>query len=937
MKHAQTLPIILPGINPETVQHAGLRHIDADTAWQLTGISATGMLIPYHTIEGATVTDNEQPFFRLRLDHPRDGQKYHQIAGSTTHAYIPPQHVGSDRFEEIILVEGEKKALALSDVGEIAFGISGFYGGATKTEGERWVPVPELEAIQRICPPSKIYFAGDQDTLFNGQFYDAAIKLKQAFPSATVHCLQVPADAPGKGFDDCRAALDPEAFFELRNKAKAKAERVQVDSRSTVGSLALTSLRAEWPEILAAFKNGTAEDQTVLRDNLVKLTASLKVFRCDLDADDLIKLAEKDCGYSRRSFNAAVKERHTKVQREMQSHADKGTCIEITKTDHQGDWAAQAAEVLGKMLYWHGKKFANVIDGKIVHFETANIATYLDHPDRCKFLRINRDGIEEPLTLTANDAEYIESVPVHSPELVRPIEVVSSMPALIWRPPGYEVVTGYDSESRVYSTGSLPELPSVKDARNRLLQVIGDFNFSNGYEKARCLSFLLTPAVVRSGALGKGRCPFFYISKDQKGAGGGYLVKLVAAVYGMRAGAVVPGENNAEKSKEGVSTYLAQGNHLIYFDNVRGDALKRVAYLESLLTEPTFEARAPYMQALVDVQREVFACTSNGATMSEDMADRTLEIRIVRQPQGYTFQDWPEGDLLDHVEANRAEILAAIYALVQCYDEAVRKTRSTRRSFRFGQWEHALSWLIREHFPELPGLLEDNYFDRKRVELTDPNYTMLVEILRHAATIKPNTPTATTELVELARERGVAMKGEKPEMELGKLLTRHFPVNGRHVFAGSFSVTRTERTTVSSNGNPVRFYAVSFLAEASEGAKAGPQDTPTATASSRGPSQLPASFTESTPGGEKPTIQIGGIEPAKPVIHDRIMPGKTPATDMKAPPPHPVMPPPLTPRATPPPPPTMPPQAPEGWFKQPDASLPPPVRRPPPPPPPHLA
>ena len=913
MKPDHPPSLSLPGINAETIQYAGLRHIDADDALQLTGLQAPGMLIPYRTIEGATVTDNQQPFFRLRLDHPRDGQKYHQFAGSTTHAYIPPHHVGSDRFEEITLVEGEKKALALSDVGEMAFGISGFYGGATKTDGDRWVPVAELEAIQHICPPTKIYFAGDQDTLFNGQFYDAAIKLQLAFPSASIYCLQVPATAPGKGFDDCRAAMEPAAFIELLRNAKAKAERVRVDSQSTVGSLALTSLRTEWPEILASFKNGTPEVQAALRDNLVKLTAGLKVFKSELDADELIKLAEKDLNCARRSFNAAVKERQKKAQREMHDLPNKGKGIEIKMTDQQGLWAAQAAEALGKMIYWHGKKFANVIDGDIVHFESATIATYLDHPDRCKFFRLNRDGMEEPMKLTANDAQYIESVPAHSPDLVRPIEVLSSKPVLIWRPPGYELVTGYDRESRVYASGSLPELPSVEEAKNLLLQIIGDFNFSNDYEKARCIAFLLTPAVVRSGTLGQGRCPFFYVSKDQKGAGGGYLVKLVASIYGMRAGAVVPAESNPEKSKEGVSAYLAKGNYLVYLDNVRGDVLKRVAYLESLLTEPTFEARAPYMQVLVDVQREVFACTSNGATMSEDLADRTLEIRIVRQPQGYFFHDWPEGDLLAHVEANRAEILAAIYALVQCYNETARQTRLSRRSFRFGQWEHALSWLISQHFPELPGLLESNYFLRKKVELTDPNYTMLVEILRLAATYKPNSPTATSELVELAREREIAIKGERPEMELGKLLTRHFSNNGRHEFAGRFSVTRSERATPSSNGNLVRFYAISFLAEAEEGSKAGPQDKPTVTASSTGPGQLQANCTESIQGDEQPSLQID-IKPAQPVTHDRVMPAKPQAPIMRTPPPPLIKPLPPVPRAKPPPP-SMPSQAPEGRFK----------------------
>lgn len=932
--------IALSGINPETIQLAGLQHVDAATALQLTGIDASGLLIPYRTIDGVNVMDGSEPFYRLRLDHPRGSQKYHQRAGSSPHAYIPPHNMTGDRFEEIVLVEGEKKALALSDTGKTAFGISGFYGGATRTDDGRWVPVPELEEIKRICSPETIYFAGDQDTLFNGQFYDAAIKLREAFPDARLYCLQVPANAPGKGFDDCRAVMEPEAFAAMLQQAEAKALRIEVTDKSSVGSLALTSLREERSEMIAGFKKANPEQQTALRDNLLKLTVSLRMFKCDLDAEEVIKLAEAECGYGRRAFNAEVKNRLQAAQREARRDLGTGNCTSIIKTEHQGVWAAQAAEVLGQMLYWHGRKFADVTNGDIVHFDASTIATYLDNPDRCQFFRLNREGLQDPVALTANDAKYIESVPTHRPELIRPIEIVATTPVLIWRPPGYELITGYDRESRVYCSGSLPALPSVEEAKARLLKLIGDFNFSNDYEKARCLALLLTPAVVRSGALGQGRCPFFYVSKDQKGAGGGYIVKLVAAVYGMRPGAVVPQEKNPEKSKEGVSLYLAKGNHLVYLDNVRGDVLKQMAYLESLLTEPDFEARAPYMQALVDVRREVFACTSNGAVMSEDLADRTLEIRIIRQPQGYVFHDWPEGDLLAHVEANRAEILAAIYALVQCYDEAAKKTHIPKRSFRFREWEQALSWLIHEHFSELPGLLEPDYCDRKKVELTDPNYGTLLEILRVAASVNPGTPTPTIQLVELAQERKIPLKGVNPVMELGKLMKRHFPHNGQYEFAGRFKIVRSERPTASSNGNPVNFYTVTFLSPPESSGSSTTDTAPTATTNTAGPNQDAASFTTGGMGGQKLVISVGSVEPQlSTLIGSNQLTPQMPTTPFNATQPSSSKvstpdlhqrsgPPPLPPRSAP-----RTPVAPVGWFKQPETPTTEPVRRPPPLPP----
>lgn len=59
MNSQEIQTISLPGINPETAQFAGLQHVDASTALELTGIEEPGLLIPYRTIDGATVMDGQ--------------------------------------------------------------------------------------------------------------------------------------------------------------------------------------------------------------------------------------------------------------------------------------------------------------------------------------------------------------------------------------------------------------------------------------------------------------------------------------------------------------------------------------------------------------------------------------------------------------------------------------------------------------------------------------------------------------------------------------------------------------------------------------------------------------------------------------------------------------------------------------------------------------
>jgi hypothetical protein len=49
----------LPGINSETFQMAGLKHVDASTAVPLTGTEQPGLLIPYRTIDGLPVMEGQ--------------------------------------------------------------------------------------------------------------------------------------------------------------------------------------------------------------------------------------------------------------------------------------------------------------------------------------------------------------------------------------------------------------------------------------------------------------------------------------------------------------------------------------------------------------------------------------------------------------------------------------------------------------------------------------------------------------------------------------------------------------------------------------------------------------------------------------------------------------------------------------------------------------
>lgn len=218
----------LPGIDPETVEAAGIRRVEAPRARELCGIAEAGVIFPYRNLDGLEVLEEGEPFIRLRLEKPRGSQKYHQRAGSQPHGYLPPRVISGENIftHTVIVIEGEKKALSLSDLGYCAIGISGFYGFADK-EGEL---APEIEDVLEQYAPNLVIFAGDQDVAFNWQFSQGAIRftelLDDRFP---VRSLCVPLNAPGKGFDDCRAA-DPERATDIVADAIRRSVTVFPDS-----------------------------------------------------------------------------------------------------------------------------------------------------------------------------------------------------------------------------------------------------------------------------------------------------------------------------------------------------------------------------------------------------------------------------------------------------------------------------------------------------------------------------------------------------------------------------------------------------------------------------------------------------------------------------------------------------------------------------------
>ena len=142
-----------PGILAEMLDRAGVRRVSAAEALALCGLEQSGLWLPYLAFAGEPVMEGGKPYGRLRLDKPRGSKKYHQAFGTGVHVYLPPGLEDLRTGGDVPCVEGEFKAMSLTEAGFPAIGVSGFFGFAQKG-GEALLP--ELAALIARVKPARV-------------------------------------------------------------------------------------------------------------------------------------------------------------------------------------------------------------------------------------------------------------------------------------------------------------------------------------------------------------------------------------------------------------------------------------------------------------------------------------------------------------------------------------------------------------------------------------------------------------------------------------------------------------------------------------------------------------------------------------------------------------------------------------------------------------
>jgi hypothetical protein len=660
-----------------------------------------------------------------------------------------------------------------------------------------------------------------------------------------LNLVLIPVNSPEKGVDDVRAKLGSEfpAFFENLSRTSHS-----ISGDESKGSLAIELAKKQ----ASAIKELTGESRAKAEKNLINMAAMLQTdpLRQD-EAHDLIN----DClGHKLTAIKKAVRVARSKILDEMNGNASpahsKSSLPQVGVPSGKSPIPklpaviklpnepfttfGDTAKVLFPAMVRQGNYYRQGPCVCIVQNLNSSHELHPVDPDEFRSLaeklgpKLVREnwgpmgGIQQhPANMKQDDAKVL--LKAAEKQMLSNVRGLVSFPVLTVKDnKAHPHLEGYDehSEILVKPRQTLPPLPPLADAVNTLDTLFKDFSFQAPSDKSRALSMFLTMALT-TGKVMQTEVPMFYIEADKSATGKGYMVDLLAAIFDLDISYVLKHEGRgAGGQDESFYAALARGNPLVLFDNWRGKL--ESAALESYMTARSglVSIRLPYQEyRSVDPRYYTLALTSNGCELTPDQANRTIFIRLRKQPDGYPFQNFPEGSLLEHVRANSRKYLAAVYAIASEWINAGCPT--TKASYNaYTVWARSLDWIV-QNILKLPPLLDKMEEEKKRV--ASPAMTFLRQLAIAVANRKKlGAVYKATGLVEVAFEAGIPIPGLRmvdddtaAKKVVGMVMGRLFPADEEvaTVTVDVFKVTRFQKTIQRKDGSGGSFPSNDYVFE----------------------------------------------------------------------------------------------------------------------------
>jgi hypothetical protein len=347
----------------------------------------------------------------------------------------------------------------------------------------------------------------------------------------------------------------------------------------------------------------------------------------------------------------------------------------------------------------------------------------------------------------------------------------------------------------VGSGGSPPDVP-LKPAIEALEALLADFAFTTPSDRARALASLLSPALKAGGWIADD-FPVDVAEADQSQSGKTYRQTLVARLYGERAVSIAPAKGGVGSLDESISAAMVRGRPFITLANFRG-RLDSTILEEATRGAGRVTCRTLRASAEIETRPFNWQLSTNGAEFTRDIANRSIITRIRKQPDGYPFRTFPEGDLLAHLETNQPFYLGAVFAVLRAWRAHGCPTTAERRH-DFRGWCQALDWIV-QNILGTPPLLDGHREEQART--ANPALQWLRDVaLAATAAGQTNRQLSTADLCSVAEDAGIDFPGnpasrEEPAQRAGKILGRLFRESeGRPVSVDGFAVVREQIST----------------------------------------------------------------------------------------------------------------------------------------------
>ena len=224
---------------------------------------------------------------------------------------------------------------------------------------------------------------------------------------------------------------------------------------------------------------------------------------------------------------------------------------------------------------------------------------------------------------------------------------------------------GYDYESRLYyyktlDHGKIPDRnPSIRvpKAIEALMYVVKDVPFVHRHQRSAWLAAVLTRF---ARYVYRGSAPMFCVSATEIGSGKTLLCELASLISEGRPPDIIPftGDPNEEK-REILALLAGDETHTVCLDNVK-IKLTGAAY-EAMLTASAIAGREVGTSNVrrIVMGEVVWWATGNGLEIGNDMARRSLLMRIFDKSGKPTAREYSEKDIRAYVMRERENLVRA--------------------------------------------------------------------------------------------------------------------------------------------------------------------------------------------------------------------------------------------------------------------------------------